>query len=115
LREELLWLTRGRHVCSLRSESLLYAAELQLPASPYAARVIRVGEVLRDLRLQHRSDTRVQSLSGGELRRLSIGCDGLLTAPLLMFLDEPTSGLSSTVSESLSLACCGVWRAHAVV
>ena len=52
---------------------------------------------------------RVQSLSGGELRRLSIGCDGLLTAPLLMFLDEPTSGLSSTVSESLSLACCGVW------
>ena len=77
-------------------ESLMFAAELQLPSSPNAARLIRVGEVLRDLRLQHRANDRVETLSGGEKRRLSIGCDGLLSAPLVMFLDEPTSGLSST-------------------
>jgi ABC-type multidrug transport system ATPase subunit/1-acyl-sn-glycerol-3-phosphate acyltransferase len=77
-------------------ETLLYAAELQLPSSPSAARIMRVGEVLRDLRLSHRADDLVRNLSGGEKRRLSIGCDGLLCAPLLMFLDEPTSGLSST-------------------
>ena len=63
-----------------------------------------MGEVLRDLRLQHRSDDQVQTLSGGERRRVSIGCDGLLTAPLLMFLDEPTSGLSST--DALEVVQC---------
>jgi len=46
----------------------------------------------------------VLTLSGGEKRRLSIGCDGLLTAPLLMFLDEPTSGLSST--DALEVVQC---------
>ena len=85
-------------------ETLLFGAELQLPASPQVAREIRVGEVMRDLRLQHRADSRVSTLSGGERRRLSIGCDGMLHAPLLMFLDEPTSGLSST--DALDVCTC---------
>jgi len=85
-------------------ETLLFAAELQLPASTHPTRVIRVEEVLRDLKLTHRSDDRVDILSGGERRRLSIGCDGLLTVPLLLFLDEPTSGLSST--DALEVVRC---------
>ncbi|WP_040357615.1 ABC transporter ATP-binding protein [Corynebacterium ciconiae] len=48
--------------------------------------------VLGDVDLQHRADTRVRSLSGGEQRRLDLAC-ALIGDPQLLFLDEPTTGL----------------------
>ncbi|WP_151529304.1 MULTISPECIES: ABC transporter ATP-binding protein [Corynebacterium] len=49
-------------------------------------------QVLTDVDLQHRAETRVASLSGGEQRRLDLAC-ALIGDPLLLFLDEPTTGL----------------------
>lgn len=57
-----------------------------------AERNTRIQEVLEDLGLSHRRDVPVKNLSGGQLKRVSIGVE-LLTKPSLFFLDEATSGL----------------------
>ncbi len=74
-------------------QALDYAAQLRMPADTSAAeRHQRILEVLEDLDLAERKDLAIHKLSGGQLKRVSIGVE-LLTKPRLFFLDEPTSGL----------------------
>ncbi|MBI4315978.1 MAG: FHA domain-containing protein [Chloroflexi bacterium] len=78
----------------LTPESALdYAARLRMPPDTATAeRRRRVKEVLDDLGLTECKDTLIAKLSGGQVKRVSIGVE-LLTKPRLFYLDEPTSGL----------------------
>jgi ABC transport system ATP-binding/permease protein len=74
-------------------KALDYAAQLRMPADVTPdERHQRILEVLADLDLTERKDLPIHKLSGGQLKRVSIGVE-LLTKPRLFFLDEPTSGL----------------------
>jgi len=73
--------------------ALEYVAKLRMPPDiTPQERSKAVLEVLEELDLQERKDVPISRLSGGQLKRVSIGVE-LLTKPRLFFLDEPTSGL----------------------
>lgn len=82
------------------AETLQFAADLRLPENiPAHVKAERVRTVLQQLGLEHVADTRIGSgetrgVSGGEMRRVSIGVE-LISAPDVLILDEPTSGLDS--------------------
>ncbi len=71
---------------------LSYAAELRMPAASPADRAERVDEVIGQVGLTERADTRIRRLSGGQRKRVAVALE-LLTHPALLILDEPTSGL----------------------
>ena len=52
----------------------------------------RAGDLLEALDLTEQADRKVESLSGGQKRRLDVAI-GLVHEPSLLFLDEPSTGL----------------------
>lgn len=74
-------------------QALDYAARLRLPDDyDITDRAARIDQVMADLGLTERADLRIDRLSGGQRKRVSVALE-MLTQPSLMFLDEPTSGL----------------------
>ena len=59
-----------------------------------------VDAVMRKLDLFDSQDTPVKRLSGGQMKRTSIGTE-LMGQPRVLILDEPTSGLDSDTSEKV--------------
>ena len=81
-------------------ETLMFAARLRLPSNVSLEEKREVVDsLLKKLSLVKAADTIVgdakrRGISGGERKRLSIGCE-LIGSPNLLFLDEPTSGLDA--------------------
>ena len=83
------------HTSLTVKQALRFSAKMRLPADTEDAEVEHiVGGVVRKLGLAERGNTRISNLSGGQLKRVSLGVE-LLSDPSLLFLDEATSGLDA--------------------
>lgn len=81
--------------------SLAYTAQLRLPSDTSDTQMGQiVTSAVETLGLSHVRQNPITRLSGGQRKRVSIGCE-LLTRPSLVFLDEPTSGLDPCTEEKL--------------
>lgn len=84
-------------------QALTYAARLRFPKdTTESERQERIAQVLNDLRLTDRADLRIDRLSGGQRKRVSVALE-LLTRPPVLFLDEPTSGLDPGLDQQLMM------------
>ncbi|KAG6831214.1 hypothetical protein H0H92_012011 [Tricholoma furcatifolium] len=87
-------------------EALMFAARLRLPENIQDAEKSEIVEELmaklgissiRNVRIGYSGDAgggKTRGISGGEMRRVSIGVE-LISRPDVLILDEPTSGLDS--------------------
>jgi ABC-type multidrug transport system ATPase subunit len=83
------------------NECLNYVARLRLPPDVTAEhRAELIDSTIETLGLSHVRSNRVSELSGGQRKRVSIGCE-LITRPSVLFLDEPTSGMDPSTEERL--------------
>jgi ABC-type multidrug transport system ATPase subunit len=75
--------------------ALYYTARLRLPADTDPGELdARVATVLAEMELGPHRDTLVAHLSGGQVKRVSLGAE-LLAEPCLLYIDEATSGLDA--------------------
>lgn len=81
--------------------SLDYVSRLRLPADvSNEDRRNLIDTTIESLGLSHVRSSRLSQLSGGQRKRVSIGCE-LITRPSMLFLDEPTSGMDPSTEERL--------------
>jgi ABC-type multidrug transport system ATPase subunit len=83
------------------TQALNFAAELRMP--PDTTKFDRqhvISQVLAELDMTAHADKRVDELSGGQRKRVSVAME-LLTGPSLLVLDEPTTGLDPALDRQV--------------
>jgi ABC-type multidrug transport system ATPase subunit len=75
--------------------ALYYTARLRLPVDTDPEELqARIEAVIREMELGPHRDTLIADLSGGQIKRVSLGAE-LLAQPSLLYIDEATSGLDA--------------------
>ncbi|MFY9919789.1 MAG: ATP-binding cassette domain-containing protein, partial [Mycobacterium sp.] len=83
------------------TQALSIAAKLRMPPdNTEHERQQVISRVLEELEMTEHADTRVDRLSGGQRKRVSVAME-LLTEPSLLVLDKPTTGLDPALDRQV--------------
>lgn len=98
-------------------ETIWYSAKLSLPPTTSNTEIDeRTDLIISDLGLSGVANQKIgtaiqRGISGGQKRRVSIGCS-LVTLPKILFLDEPTSGLDTFTAHEVIAAIRNLAKRH---